>query len=80
MLAKVLGEELDFLGLNPFRAAHAEGKADDNFFDIVFADKAPEKLEVVFLVLAMKCFEALRGDAEGIGDGNADAASSDIEA
>ena len=36
-------------------------------------------LEIVFLVLAVERVEALRGDAEGIGDRDADAAGADIE-
>ena len=36
-------------------------------------------LKIVFLVLAMECVESLRGDAQRVGDGDADPARADVE-
>lgn len=79
-LAKVVGEGVDFFGLNAFGTTHAERESNDDFFDVIFADDAVEELEIVFLVFAVEGFESLGGDAERIGDGDADAAGADVEA
>src|SRR5579872_833538 len=79
MLAKVLGEHLDLLGLCPLSSRHAQGQSDDDFFDLVLLDDPTEKLQIVFLFLAVKGLEALGCNTERIGDRNTDASSPDIE-
>jgi len=80
MLAQVLGEGLDFFGLCAFGSAHAQGKADDDFPHVILTDDAVQVSEVAALVLTLEGFEALGGDAERVGDGDADAAGTDVEA
>lgn len=65
-LAKVVGEGVDFFGLNAFGTTHAKRESNDDFFDVIFADDAVEELEIVFLVFAVEGFESLGGDAERI--------------
>src|SRR5947208_16494774 len=80
LVAEGFGEGAHLFGLRAFGAAHAEREADDDLFDFMFADYLLEGVEVVAFVLAMESFEALGGDAEGVGDGDADAAGADVEA
>lgn len=80
MLAEVHGKGLDLFGLRAFGSGHSERQSDDDFFDFVLQDDPPEKLEIVLLVLAVKGFEALGSNTEGIRNGDADSSSPDIEA
>lgn len=73
VLAEILGKIVDFLRLSAFDAAHAEGEANDDLLDMVLANEAMKVSEIILLILAMKCFKALGSDAEGIGNGDADA-------
>ena len=61
--AKLLGEKLHLLRLNSFLATHAQGVTYDNLRNLIFADDMLEFLEVKALILALKGFEALRGQA-----------------
>ncbi len=79
MLAQIVGESVNLFRLDAFGAAHAKGQADNDLLDFVFPYDAVQMLEIVFLVLAVKGIESLRSDAQGIGDGDADAACADIE-
>jgi hypothetical protein len=78
-LAEVFGEGLDLFGLGALGAAHAEGEADDDFFHHVFADEAVEVLEIVPFVFALKRFETLGGDAEGVRDCYTNPASANVK-
>jgi len=77
--AEVVGKFFDPDGLSRIGSGEAEGKADDDFGDIVIPDHLCELLEVSTLVAALEGVNALGGDAEQVGDGHADAAVADIE-
>ncbi len=79
VLAEVLGEGLDLFGLDAFDAAHAERQSDDDFCNFVVADNAVEILKVVLLVFPMERLEALRSDAERIGNSDSDSSRTYIE-
>ena len=80
LLAKVLGEELNFLRLCTFLTGHAKGQSDNDFLHVVFANQFVEVVEIVFAILSVQGIEPLRGDSERVGNGNSDTAGADIEA
>jgi len=80
MLVQIVGEQANFFRLRAFGSAHAEGQADDDFFDLVVADELSEIFQIGAFVLAVKGFQALRCYSQGIGDGDADAAGANVEA
>src|SRR5215469_9318091 len=71
---------MDFLRLGAFDTAHAKWEANDDLLDLLLANDAMKVSEIIFLILAMKCFQALSGDAERIGNGDADAPRAHVEA
>ncbi len=79
---KGLGEGHGFGGLGAGGAVGVEGVADEDGFDFVLADEAGDGFEVGaeigFGAGAVEGEERLRGETEGVGDGDADAAVSDI--
>ena len=79
-LVQVVGEKAHFFGLGAFGATHAQGQADDDLFDFVLSDEVGEEFEVEALVLAAVGGQALRGDAEEVGDGEANGFRADVEA
>jgi hypothetical protein len=78
--AQVFGENLHFVCAGAFGSAHAEGVADDDFAYGELVDNFGEGLKIGAFVAAVEGFDALRGDAEGVGDGKADAPGADVEA
>jgi hypothetical protein len=78
--AEVFGEGLGFGGLGALVAGHVEGVADDGFRCGVLAEDAGDGFEIGAAVGAVQGEEGLRGKAEGVGDGDADAAVADVEA
>jgi hypothetical protein len=81
--AEGLGEGLSFGGLGAGCAVGVEGIADEEDFDVVLADEAADGFEVGSYVWfgagAVEGEEGLSGEAEGVGDGEADAAVADVE-
>lgn len=80
LFAEILGKGMDFLRLSAFDTAHAKWEADDDLLHLVLANEAVKVSEIILLVLAMKCFKALSGDAERIGNGDPDAPRAHVEA
>jgi len=74
-----VGEGLGFGGLCAGRAVGVEGVADEEDFYFVLADETGDGFEVGANGGAMEGEERLGGEAEGIGDGDADAAVTDVE-
>jgi hypothetical protein len=74
-----LGEGLGFGGLGAEAAVGVEGVADEEDFDVVLADEAGDGLEVGAESGAVEGEEGLGGEAEGVGDGEADAAVAYVE-
>ncbi len=80
----VFGEESggEGVGLCRLRARGAvgvEGIAEEEGADFVFADETGDGFKVGTEVGAMEGEEGLRGEAETVGDGEADASVADIE-
>ena len=78
-LAQLLGEDLHFLGLNSFHAAHPQGQPDHNLFHVIIPDYAPQSLEVRPFVSALQGFDTLSSDPQRVGDGHADTPRSHVE-
>jgi len=82
-LLEGLGEGVGLGGLGAGAAVGVERVADDQDFDLVLADEAGDGLEVGAEVgfggRTVEGEERLRGEAEGVGDGEADAAIADVE-
>jgi hypothetical protein len=74
-----LGEGLGFGSLGAGRAVGVEGIADEEDFDLVLADEAGDGFEVGAEGGAVEGEEGLGGEAEGVGDGETDAAVADVE-
>jgi hypothetical protein len=79
-LAEGLGERVGSGGLGADIAGHIEGIAEDNGGAPVFAQEAAQGFEVLLCVFANQGEDGLGGEAELIGDGDADAAGAEIEA
>ena len=77
--AKGRGEDLGFDGLGAGCAVSVERVADEEGFDFVLADKAGDGLEVCTEGGSVEGEERLGGETEGVGDGDADAAVSNVE-
>jgi hypothetical protein len=81
-VAESLGEGLGFGGLRAGGAVCVEGMADEDNFDVVLADEAGDGFEVGAEVGfgggAVEGEERLGGEAEGVGDGEADALVADV--
>jgi hypothetical protein len=77
--AEVFGEGLGLGGLRTLVAGHVERVADDGLGDVVLAEDAGDGLEVRAAAGAMQREERLRGEAEGVGERDADAAVADVE-
>ena len=73
------GEGLSFGRLGAGGAVGVEWVADEEDFDAVLAYEAGDGFEVGAEVGAVDGEERLRGEAEGIGEGEADAAVADVE-
>jgi hypothetical protein len=80
LCADLLGEGLGLGSLRALVAGHVERIADDGFGDGVLTKDAGYGLHVGSTVGAVQGEERLRGEAEGIGEGDTDAAVADIEA
>ena len=68
-----VGEGRGLGGLRAWGAVGVEGVADEEGFYFVLADEAGDGFEVGAEMGAMEGEERLRGEAEGVGDGEADA-------
>jgi hypothetical protein len=79
-LAERLGESVGSGGLGADVAGHIERIAEDDSGAAVFAQEAPQGFEVLLRVFADQGEDGLSGEAELIGDGDADAAGAEIEA
>jgi hypothetical protein len=77
--AEVGGEGLGLGGLGALVAGHVEGIADDGLGDLVLAEETGDGLEVRAAAGAVEGEDGLRGEAEGVGEGDADAAVADVE-
>ena len=77
--AESCGEGLGFGGLGAGCAVGVEGVADEEDFYFVLADEAGDGFEIGAEGGAMQGEERLRGETEGVGDGEADAAVADVE-
>src|ERR1035441_2550186 len=73
------GELADPDRLPPFRAAHINGVAEQDHADFALADQLFQHVEVAADPGADEVGEALRGDAQGIADGQPDAALAKVE-
>jgi len=73
------GEGLGFGGLGAGGAVGVERVADEEDLYAVLADEAGDGFEVGAEVGAVDGEERLRGEAEGVGEGEADAAVADVE-
>jgi len=78
-VAEELGESLSLRGLGTLISGHVEGVADDDPGAAIFADKAGERFEVLLAVGARESEDGLRGETERVGDGDTNAAVSDVE-
>ena len=73
------GEGLGFGGLGAGCAVGMERIADEEDFDFMLADEAGDGFEIGAEGGAVQGEERLRGETEGVGDGEADAAVADVE-
>jgi hypothetical protein len=74
-----VGEGLGFGGLGAGRAVGVQRIADEEDFDFVLADEAGDGFEIGSERGAVEGEAGLRGKAEGVGDGETDAAVADVE-
>jgi len=79
-LAQVVGETGHFLRLSTRFAAHAQGIAHHYFGDVILPEKMGQRLKIEPLVLTAECGQALRRNAEGIRNRQADSLCADVEA
>ena len=73
-------EGLHLFGLDAFAASHAEGQADYDLGDPVLAYDLLQLGEIEALVLPVKGFQALRRDAQRVGNGEADPLRTNVQA
>jgi hypothetical protein len=78
--AQHLREGLGFGGLGALISGHVEGIADHDLCAGVFADEALEGFEVLPAIAADKGEHGLGGETERVGNGDADATVSNVEA
>jgi hypothetical protein len=74
-----IGEGQSLEGLGAGGAVGVKGIADEEDFYFVLADEAGDGFEVGAEIGAVEGEEGLRGEAEGVGDGEADALVADVE-
>ena len=79
VIAELGGEGLGLSGLRARLTGEMKRKADDHVGDEVFPDDSGDRLQVKVQGFAMQGEERLGGDAERIGEGEADAAVADVE-
>ncbi len=79
LCAELFGEGLRLGGLRALVAGHVERVADDGFQHMVFAEDAGDGLHVRAAMGAVEREEGLRGEAERVGEGDADPAVADVE-
>ena len=77
-LAELFSECCHFFGLGARLTRHINGMAEDQFCDLVAMDELFQLSDVRAFVLPIQCFQWLGGDAEGVRDGEPDAAGADI--
>ena len=78
--AERLGEGVGSGGLGADVTGHIDGIAEDDGGAAEFAEEAAERFEVLLRVFANQREDGLSGEAERVGDGDADAAAAEIEA
>jgi hypothetical protein len=79
-LAEGFGKGLGSGGLGAEIAGHIEGIAEDDGCAVEFAQEAAEGFQVLFRIFPDEGEDWLRGEAELIGDGDADAATAEVKA
>ena len=79
-LAERVGEGSGFGGLGAYVAGEVERIAEDDGGAAEFAEQAAERFQVLLCVFAHQSEHGLRGQAQLVGDGDADAAGAEIEA
>jgi len=77
--AEGVGEGEGFEGLGARGTVRVEGIADEEGIDVVLADEAGDGFEVGAEIGTVEGEERLGGEAEGVGDGEADALVADVE-
>jgi hypothetical protein len=78
-LSEVLREEQHFVGLRAFGATHAQREPDDDFAHRILANHLFEGCEIGSFISALEGVQTLRGDAQGVRDGDADSSGADIQ-
>lgn len=78
--AKDIREGLSFDGLGAEIAGHVDGIADNDAAAVEFTQKASERFEVLPRIFADQSENGLSCEAKLVGDGDANAAISEIEA
>jgi hypothetical protein len=78
-LVQFVGESPHFFRLRAFRAAHPQGKSDNDLGDRIFARQLLELLEIETLVLSLEGRKALRRDPQGVGHCDADSPGAHIQ-
>lgn len=78
-LGELVGEVAGFLGLGAYVAGEVHRVADDEVGDGVTAKEATDGFEVEVGGFTVEGEKRLSEDAEGVGDGDADAAVADVE-
>jgi hypothetical protein len=79
-VAENLGKGLRLGGLRALISGHVKRIADDDLVAVVFTDEASKGFEVLSAVGAREGEDGLGSQAERIGDGDTDAAISNVEA
>lgn len=80
MLGELPGEDLNFGALGTWISGGVEGEADDDLVEGAQTQEMGEVAEVIAAAGAGEGIQRLRGDAERIGDGDADTAVAHVEA
>jgi UPF0755 protein len=78
--AEGCGERLGFGGLGAHITGKVEGITEDDSGAVVFAEQAAEGFEILAEILADQGEHRLRGEAQLVGDSDADAACAEVKA
>jgi len=79
MRVQIVGEGAHLFRLRAFGSAQAQGQANHDLTDFILRQHLAKGFQIAALVLTLDGVQALRGDAERIGDGHANAFRADIE-
>src|SRR5438067_12811808 len=78
-LPQLFGKLLNFCCLRAGAATQAQGMSHNDFAHFMCANDALQALQIGTLAAALQSFQALRGDAQWIADGQADPPCAYIE-